>query len=63
MVWDIAAGMIIGGLAIGLIYMGVALQGEAYRHGDEGFAFGWIIALAGLGLSVWVLFFKAHVFG
>ena len=63
MVWDVAAGVIIGGLALGLVYMGVVIQAEAHLHGDERFDFGWIMALAGVGLSVWVLIFKAHVFG
>jgi hypothetical protein len=43
--------------------MGVVIQAEAHLHGDERFDFGWIMALAGVGLSVWVLIFKAHVFG
>jgi hypothetical protein len=63
MVWNVAAGIIIGGLALGLVYVGVAAQGEAYKHGNESFDGGWILALAGAGLSVWVVFFKAHILG
>lgn len=63
MVWNIAAGIIIGGLALGLTVFGAMLQLHAAGQGNERFESGWYIFWIGAGLSTWVLFFKAHILG
>ncbi|HET7086032.1 MAG TPA: hypothetical protein VFI23_14740 [Rhizomicrobium sp.] len=60
MVWDIAAGVVIGGATLGLVVLGVALEGEALKQGNRDFGYGWLMAAAGVGLGVWIVFFKAH---
>ena len=60
MVWDVAAGVIIGGAVLGLPVLGLALEGQAKREGNDNFGHGYLMAAVGLGLGIWVLFFKAH---
>jgi hypothetical protein len=54
MMWDVAAGVIIGGGVLGLIAAGLAAADK------EQLAVGYGALLAGLALAVWVVFFKAH---
>lgn len=56
MVWDVAAGVIIGGLALGLILFGAAIQLHAIGQADERFYAGWWIILVGAAVAAWVLF-------
>jgi hypothetical protein len=60
MIWDIAAGIIIGGGAVGLVWSGISLTAEAAMKGDDSVGC-WplLLSLAGLALGGWVLFFKA----
>lgn len=60
MVWDIAAGIVIGGATLGLVVLGVALEGEAHKQGHSDFGYGWGMAAVGVALGVWIVFFKAH---
>jgi hypothetical protein len=61
MIWDVAAGIIIGGGAVGLVWSGISLTAEAALKGDDSVGC-WplLLSVAGLALGVWVLIFKAH---
>lgn len=65
MTWDIAAGILIGGGILALF--GLASGFFTYRSGlgagfDQGpKALGGIVALLGVVLAAWVIFFKAHL--
>ena len=54
MMWDVAAGVIIGGGALGLIAAGFAAVSK------EEVAAGYGAVLAGIALAVWAVFFKVH---
>lgn len=69
MIWDVAAGVIIGGIALKMIlavfdWKGVGddvdRNSQRYREGKEIMAFTSLISLVGVALAVWVIFFKAH---
>ena len=61
MVWTIAAGVIIAGGALGLVWAGLQAASEALRENEAvPVALGYGIALAGLAVCVWIVFFKAH---
>ena len=60
MVWDVAAGVVIGGSVFALIWFGAGAQMEALKHNDKSFGFRWLMILAGIVLGVWIVFFKAH---
>jgi hypothetical protein len=61
MIWDVAAGTIIGGGALALVVLGIretALAAQA--HDGEASGFGLLMGAAGIALGAWVIFFKAH---
>jgi hypothetical protein len=60
MIWDVAAGVVIGGSVFALIYFGAGAQMEALNYNDKNFGFGWLMVAAGIVLGIWIVFFKAH---
>jgi hypothetical protein len=62
MIWNIAAGIIIGGGSLGLIVFGLTLAVASQRQRDENIrGFGLVGALAGVAAVAWIIFFKAHI--
>ena len=70
MVWDVAAGIIIGGFVLGLFkWAGAAdpeLADEVEKTGEReklhiNMAIRAAIAAVGIALAVWIIFFKAHL--
>ena len=61
MIWDVAAGVIIGGGALTLLFLGLieAAKGNTVGY-SEAAAFGYLMAAAGIAVGAWVIFFKAH---
>ena len=57
--WEIAAGVIIGGTALGMIALGLMLGAQMAADQNDSQWFGWWMAIAGVALSIWVVFFKA----
>lgn len=61
MVWDIAAGVIIGGGTLGLILLGVREWALAAQHHDsEAMALGVSMIVVGIAVGAWVILWKAH---
>ena len=57
MIWDVAAGVIIGGVALGLVWTGISVAGENYQPGDEHMAsYGYLMVAIGLGIAAFTLF-------
>jgi hypothetical protein len=62
--WDVAAGIIIGGGVLAILIQSIGFF--TYRSGMAAFdqsvkAMGILVALVGLGLAVWIIFFKANL--
>ena len=55
MMWAVAGGIIIGVGVLAVIYAGISV---AQREPDP-FWGGWIVALVGIALAIWIVFFKA----
>lgn len=61
MTWNVAAGIIIGGGVLGLIWVGIDLAGYAGQKRDYSMAgIGWLISALSAAVAVWIVFFKAH---
>lgn len=61
MTWDVAAGVVIGGGALGLIYVGLQIAGTPQQPNDDPppMLLGYVMVLAGLAVAGAILF-KAH---
>jgi hypothetical protein len=61
MIWNIAAGVIIGGCVLGLLGLGVREASVGSMQNEPGqIGLGFLMMAAGIGLGAWVLFFKAQ---
>jgi hypothetical protein len=61
MIWNTAAGIIIGGGVLLLFWLGVGIAGGAYFYKDrKGEKVGLLINLVAIGIGAWIVFFKAH---
>lgn len=63
MMWNVAAGVIIGGSVLAVVAQGIGFYTYSAKVGwpfQAGYkAIGGLLVLLGLGAAVWVIFFKA----
>jgi hypothetical protein len=63
MMWDVAAGVIIGGAVLAMVAQGIGFYTYSAKVGwphQAGYkAFGALIVFVGLCAALWVIFFKA----
>jgi hypothetical protein len=63
MIWEIAAGILVACIPLGVIYIGLGVANESMRVGDEA-APGWIAALIGVLIGAAVIWYGfAHALG
>ena len=58
--WEVAAGIIIGGGVLGLIWAGLSAEIISRSERRDSTGYGYLIALVGAGIGAWVIFFKVH---
>jgi len=58
--WEVAAGVIIGGGVLCLIWVGLSTEIFSLSERRETTGYGYLMALVGAAIGVWIIFFKTH---
>lgn len=58
--WEVAAGVIIGGGVLCLVWMGLSIEIVSNSERRESTGYGYLMALVGAAIGGWIIFFKVH---